>query len=97
MPVPLQFLDLANGIIEGLPRARSRLADQFTRASLAIVLNGRRRRQALEARQAPVRRDRPGVADESGALLDVCVRLELLDEGVKVHSISVRDFCSSLS
>ena len=35
----LQFLVLANGIIEGLPRGRSHLADQFTRASLSIVLN----------------------------------------------------------
>jgi len=35
----LEFLVLANGIIEGLPRGRSHLADQFTRASLSIVLN----------------------------------------------------------
>src|SRR3954466_11000286 len=35
----LQFLVLANGIIEGLPRGRSHLSDQFTRASLSIVLN----------------------------------------------------------
>jgi hypothetical protein len=34
----LEFLVLANGIIEGLPRGRSQLADQFTRASLSIVL-----------------------------------------------------------
>jgi hypothetical protein len=33
----LDFLVLANGIIEGLPRGRSHLADQFTRASLSIV------------------------------------------------------------
>jgi hypothetical protein len=32
----LEFLVLANGIIEGLPRGRSHLADQFTRASLSI-------------------------------------------------------------
>src|SRR5688500_2121005 len=35
----LEFLVLANGIVEGLPRGRSHLADQFTRASLSIVLN----------------------------------------------------------
>ena len=29
----------ANGIIEGMRRGRSHLADQFTRASLSIVLN----------------------------------------------------------
>jgi hypothetical protein len=38
----LEFLVLANGIIEGLPRGRSHLADQFTRASLSIVLVLRR-------------------------------------------------------
>ena len=76
----LQFLVLANGIIEGLPRGRSHLADQFTRASLSIVLNlaegaGKhsklnKRRYYLTAR---------GSATESAAL-DVCLRLELLDE-----------------
>jgi four helix bundle protein len=35
----LEFLGMANGIIEGLPRGRSHLADQFTRTSLSIVLN----------------------------------------------------------
>jgi hypothetical protein len=30
---------LANGIIEGLPRGRSHLSDQLTRASLSLVLN----------------------------------------------------------
>ena len=35
----LEFLVFANGVIEGLPRGRSHLADQFTRASLSIVLN----------------------------------------------------------
>lgn len=77
----LQFLVVANGIIEGLPRGRGHLADQFTRASLWIVLNlaegagkhGKldKRRYYLTAR---------GSATESAALLDVCLRLELLDE-----------------
>ncbi len=35
----LEFLVLASGIVEGLPRGRSHLADQLTRASLSIVLN----------------------------------------------------------
>src|SRR5688572_33027394 len=35
----LEFLVLANGVIERLPRGRSHLAHQFTRASLSIVLN----------------------------------------------------------
>lgn len=77
----LDFLVFANGSIEALPRGRSHLADQFTRASTSIVLNlaegaGKhskpdKRRYYLTAR---------GSATESAALLDVCVRLKLLDE-----------------
>jgi len=79
--VALDFLVVANTVIEGLPRGRGHLADQFTRASLSIVLNiaegaGKyskpdKRRYYLTAR---------GSATESAALLDVCYRLELLDE-----------------
>jgi four helix bundle protein len=75
----LDFLVMANGVIEALPRGRSHLADQFTRASTFIVLNisegaGKhskpdKRRYYLTAR---------GSATESAALLDECLRLELL-------------------
>jgi four helix bundle protein len=77
----LDFLVLANGIIEALPRGRSHLADQFTRASISIVLNlaegaGKhskpdKRRYYLTAR---------GSATECAALVDICSRLKLLDE-----------------
>lgn len=77
----LDFLVFANGLIEALPRGRSHLADQFTRASTSVVLNlaegaGKlsrpdKRRYYLTAR---------GSATESAALLDVCLRLKLLDE-----------------
>ena len=77
-PASLAF---ANDIIETLPRGRSHLADQFTRAATSIVLNlaegaGKhskpdKRRYYLTAR---------GSATESAALLDVCLRLTLLDE-----------------
>jgi four helix bundle protein len=77
----LDFLVLANGIIEALPRGRSHLADQFTRASTSVVLNiaegaGKlskpdKRRYYMTAR---------GSATESAALLDACFRLNLLDE-----------------
>jgi four helix bundle protein len=76
----LDFLVFANGVIEALPRGRSHLADQLTRASMSIVLNvaegaGKhskpdKRRYYLTAR---------GSATESAALLDVCSRLALLD------------------
>ena len=79
--VALDFLVIANAIIEGLPRGRGHLSDQFTRASLSIVLNiaegaGKhskpdKRRYYLTAR---------GSATESAALLDVCYRLKLLED-----------------
>ena len=77
----LEFLVLANGIIEGLPRGRSHLADQFTRASLSIVLNlaeGAGKHSKLDKRRYYV--TARGSATESAALLDVCQRLKLLDE-----------------
>jgi len=77
----LDLLVLASEIIEGLPRGRSHLSDQFSRASLSIVLNlaegaGKhskpdKRRYYLTAR---------GSATESAALLDACFRLKLLEE-----------------
>jgi four helix bundle protein len=77
----LEFLVFANEVIGALPRGRRHLADQFTRASMSIVLNlaegaGKhskpdKRRYYLTAR---------GSATESAALLDVCWRLNLLDD-----------------
>jgi four helix bundle protein len=82
--VALDFLVFANGIIEALPRGRSHLADQFTRASTSILLNlaegaGKlskpdKRRYYLTAR---------GSATESAALLDACVRLKLISESIQ--------------
>jgi four helix bundle protein len=79
--VALEFLVFANDVIQRLPRGRSHLADQLTRASTSIVLNlaegaGKhskpdKRRFYLTAR---------GSATESAALLDVCLRLRLVDE-----------------
>jgi four helix bundle protein len=77
----LEFLVFANEVIGALPRGRRHLADQFTRASMSIVLNlaegagkhskADKRRYYLTAR---------GSATESAALLDVCWRLKLLEE-----------------
>lgn len=77
----LDFLVFADQVIEGLPRGRSHLADQLSRASTSIVLNiaegagnqskPDKRRYYITAR---------GSATESAALLDVYSRLTLLDE-----------------
>ena len=68
-------------MIQALPKGRSHLADQLTRASISIVLNvaegagkfskGDKRRYYLAAR---------GSATESAALLDVYQRLELTSD-----------------
>jgi four helix bundle protein len=79
--IALDFLVFANEVIERLPRGRGHLADQLTRASTSIVLNlaegagklskADKRRYYLTAR---------GSATESAALLDVCLRLRLIEE-----------------
>ena len=66
----LDFLVFANSVIEGLPRGRSHLGGQFTRASISVVRSiaegagkvskGDKRRYYLTAR---------GSATESAALL----------------------------
>jgi four helix bundle protein len=79
--VALDFLVLAEGVLQALPKGRSHLADQLTRASVSIVLNiaegagkfskGDKRRYYLAAR---------GSATESAALLDIYLRLHLTDD-----------------
>jgi four helix bundle protein len=77
----LDFLLLANGVIEALPRGRSHLADQLTRASTSVVLNiaeGSGKQTSLDKRRYYL--SARGSATESAALLDICLRLALLDD-----------------
>ena len=79
VPSRAEFFDLADEIVEHLPRGRGHLADQLTRASLSIVNNiaegagkfpkGDKRRYYLTAL---------GSSTESAAMLDVCLRRKLL-------------------
>jgi four helix bundle protein len=79
--VALDFLVLAERVLQALPKGRSHLADQLTRASVSIVLNiaegtgkfskGDKRRYYFAAR---------GSATESAALLDIFLRLDLVGE-----------------
>ena len=72
---------MAENVMAALPRGRSHLADQLTRASLSIVLNvaeaagkisaADKRRYYVSAR---------GSATESAALFDVGHRLKLVPE-----------------
>ena len=77
--VALDFLVAANNIVENLPRGRSHLADQLSRAATSIVLNiaegagkfskADKRRYYLSA---------AGSTAESAAICDICLRLELI-------------------
>jgi four helix bundle protein len=77
----LDFLVFADQVIEALPRGRSHLGDQLSRASTSIVLNlaeGAGQHSKPDKRRYYV--TARGSATESAALLDVCARLKLLDE-----------------
>lgn len=77
----LDFLVFADQVIEALPRGRSHLRDQLSRASTSIVLNiaeGAGKHSKPDKRRYYV--TARGSATESAALLDVCARLKLLDQ-----------------
>jgi len=76
----IDFVALANSIVESLPRGRAYLADQMHRAATSIPLN------VAEGAGEYSRKDKARFyrialrsATESAALLDVCRRLKLGD------------------
>jgi len=81
--VALDFLVLADEVIQQLPRGRSHLADQLTRASTSIVLNlaeGSGKFSRPDKRRYYL--SSSGSATESAAIFDICLRLELIDPQV---------------
>jgi four helix bundle protein len=75
----LDFLVIADDIVERLPRGRSHLADQLTRAATSIVLNiaeGAGKFSKADKRRYYL--TSAGSATESAAILDVCMRLKLI-------------------
>lgn len=78
--VAIQFLAVATGILDALPKGHAGLADQLKRASMSIPLN------IAESSGKPSKADRQrfmaiarGSAMECGAILDVCRVLSLSD------------------
>ena len=81
--VALEFLVLADEVVQQLPRGRSHLADQLTRASTSIVLNlaeGTGKFSRPDQRRYDL--SSSGSATESAAILDICLRLKLIDQHV---------------
>ncbi len=88
----LEFFDLADGIVELLPRGRGHLADQLTRSSLSIVNNiaeGAGKFSKLDKRRYYL--VAMGSATESAAMLDVCFRRKLTTEDVHRHGKELLD------
>ncbi len=79
----IEYVALADSIIEKLPRGRAYLADQMHRAATSIPLN------VAEGAGEYSRKDKARFyrfalrsATESAALIDVCRRLRLADEAI---------------
>ncbi len=79
----IDYVALADAVVEGLPKGRAYLADQIQRAATSIPLN------IAEGAGEYSRRDKARFyrlalrsATESSALLDVCGRLKLTDGSV---------------
>lgn len=76
----LDFVVLCEEVLEQLPRGRAHLVDQLSRASTSIVLNiaeGAGKYHKPDQRRFYL--TAAGSATESAAVLDICVRLKLID------------------
>jgi four helix bundle protein len=76
----LDFVVLCEDVLEQLPRGRAHLVDQLSRASTSIVLNiaeGAGKYHKPDKRRFYL--TAAGSATESAAVLDICVRLKLID------------------
>ena len=88
--VPIDFVVLANGVAERLPRGRAYVADQLHRAGTSIPLNIAEGAGEFSSKEkARFYRMARRSATECAAILDVCSRLELaerssLDAGRKL-------------
>ncbi|HVV85521.1 MAG TPA: four helix bundle protein [Kofleriaceae bacterium] len=83
--VALDFLVFANEIVESVPRGKGHLADQLARASTSIVLNiaeGAGKYSRPDKRRYYV--SAIGSTTECAAILDICLRLALIGNGMHV-------------
>jgi four helix bundle protein len=79
--VAIEFVILADGVIEHLPRGRAYLSDQLQRAALSISLNiAEGAGEYAVDEKARFYRMAKRSATECAGVLDVCQRLRLIDE-----------------
>lgn len=79
----IEFVIVSDKIIEGLPRGRSYLKDQFQRAAISITLNIAEGAGEFSKRdKARFYRIALRSATESAAILDVCGCLNLSDDKI---------------
>ena len=77
----IEFVVLANDVVEQLPRGRGYLADQLQRAATSVPLNIAEGAGELASKEkARFYRMARRSATESAAVLDVCSRLGLVDK-----------------
>jgi four helix bundle protein len=88
----VEFVAQANEIIEKLPKGRRYIADQLQRAALSVVLN------IAEGAGKFAPRDKAsfytiarGSATECAAILDVCERLEIIENKIFVRNKNYLD------
>ncbi|MFH1438502.1 MAG: four helix bundle protein [Pseudomonadota bacterium] len=77
----IDFVVVADGIVENLPRGRAYLADQLQRAATSIPLNiAEGAGEFAKKEKARFYRMAKRSSTESAAIVDVCRRLKLVDE-----------------
>ena len=77
----IEFVLLANDVVEQLPRGRGYLADQLQRAATSVPLNiAEGAGEFMPAENARFYRMARRSATESAAVLDVCRRLRLVED-----------------
>jgi len=78
----VDFVVVADGIVENLPRGRAYLADQLHRAATSIPLNiAEGAGEFASAEKARFYRMAKRSATECAAILDVCKRIDLVTPG----------------
>ena len=79
--VAVEFVIIADGIVEQLPRGRGYLSDQLQRAALSIALNiAEGAGEYSSDEKIRFYRMAKRSATECAAIVNICLRLQLIDE-----------------